>query len=116
MDTHDLDYLVQCTRLRSKRRKQRMQIEAEDKLLIKKYKEQKALWKAQRDRQWVRLEPPVQRGYIRFFVLRPDVARSKDASLLLKILDKINTKQTSHRKEEETVRKESLCSLRAAPL
>lgn len=44
MDTHDLDYLVQCTRLRSKRRKQRMQIEAEDKLLIKKYKEQKALW------------------------------------------------------------------------
>jgi hypothetical protein len=50
-----------------------------------------ALWEVHSSRGYVPLEPPIVKGYKRFFVLREDVARSKDAGFYQGILDKINT-------------------------
>lgn len=99
MDTHDLDYWVQFTRFRSKRRKRRMLIDEEDKVLIQKFMELRAIWDAMRRLDRVKLKPPIQRGYVRFFILRPDVARSKDGAFFQKILQKINSRQYSNRKD-----------------
>ena len=97
MDTLDYDYWVQFMRIKSKRQKRRLVREDRDKLLIRKHNEQKAIWAEYRNLGWVELKPPVQRGFIRFFVLRADVARTKDAPFYQKILDKINTYQWSSR-------------------
>lgn len=99
MDTHEDSYWIQCTRLRTKRHKKRMQREHADKQLIRKHKEEKAIWQAMRNLGWTELKPPVQRGFIRFFILRDDVVRTKEAPFFQKILDKINSKQLSHRRD-----------------
>ena len=99
MDTHEYNYWVQRTRLRSARHKKRMQYEDDDKALIQKHKEEKAVWFEMRNLGWTELKPPVQRGFIRFFILRSDVARTKEAPFFLKILEKINTSQWSSRKD-----------------
>jgi hypothetical protein len=99
MDTHEEFYWIQCSRLRTNRHKKRKQREDADKQLIRKYKEEQAIWLAVRQLGWTELKPPVQRGFIRFFVLRPDVAHTKEAPFYQKILDKINSKQWSHRKD-----------------
>jgi hypothetical protein len=99
MDTHDESYWVQCSRLRSKRHKKRMQREDEDKQLIRKYNEELALRSQLNNLGWTELKPPVQRGFIRYFVLREDVARTKEAAFFQGILDKINERQWSYRKD-----------------
>ncbi|SRR5260221_1517640 len=99
MDTHDESYWVQCTRLRSKRHKKRMQREDEDKKLIRKYNEELALRDQLKNLGWTELKPPVQRGFIRYFVLREDVASTKEAAFFQGILDKINKRQWSYRKD-----------------
>lgn len=99
MDTHEYDYWVQRSRLRSKRHKKRMQYEDENKALINKHKEEKTLWLEMRNLGWTELKPPVQRGFVRFFVLRSDIARTKEAPFFLKILEKLNTRQWSSRKD-----------------
>lgn len=99
MDTHELDYWVQCTRLRSARHKKRMQRKGEDKQLLQKHREELDIWAALRKLEWIDLKPPVQRGFIRYFVLRSDLSRSRDASFFKGILDKINTTHWSHRKD-----------------
>jgi hypothetical protein len=76
-----------------------MQREDEDKQLIRKRREEVALQKQIGNLGWEELKPPIQRGFIRYFVLRGDVARVKEASFFQKILDKINTRQWSHRKD-----------------
>ncbi|MBS1507007.1 MAG: hypothetical protein JSS79_10205 [Bacteroidetes bacterium] len=76
-----------------------MQRKDKDKLLIRKHKEEKGIWSEIRNLEWNELKPPVQRGFIRYFVLREDVARTKEASFFQRILDKINTRQWSYRKD-----------------
>jgi hypothetical protein len=76
-----------------------MQREDADKLLIRKHKEEIAIWSAMRNLEWTELKPPIQRGFIRSFVLREDVARTRRAPFFQKILDKINSHQWSHRKD-----------------
>jgi hypothetical protein len=99
MDTHDYDYWVQFTRLRSKRDRKKAQKEDEDKQLIRRHKEELALRNQLRSIEWTELKPPVQRGFIRFYVLRDDVARTKQAAFFRAILEKINTTQWSYRKD-----------------
>lgn len=48
---------------------------------------------------YVPLIPPVQRGWKRSFVLRPDVMQDKHAAFYQQILDKINTTEYSSRKD-----------------
>jgi len=86
-------------RLRTARHKRRMQWEDRDKQLLALNKEQDELYKQQRNLGWIELHPPVVRGWKRYFVLRDDVASSKQAAFFERILSKINTTEYSYRKD-----------------
>lgn len=95
----ETDYFIQSSRLKSSRRRKRSQKLDIDKRLIRLYKEERALSKQIWNLGYDELKPPVQRGWKRFFVLREDVARTKEANFFDKILEKINTTQYSSRKD-----------------
>jgi hypothetical protein len=76
-----------------------MQYKDFDRQLIALYKEERALYQQRRNLGWEPLIPPIQRGWKRFFVLREDVVRSRQAAFFENILAKINTKGWSHRKD-----------------
>lgn len=90
---------ILCYRLRSARQKKRAQYEDFHKQLIRLNKEDDALRIKKKNLGWEPLTPPVQKGWKRFFVLRDDVARSKQAPFFENILKKINTCDWSHRKD-----------------
>jgi len=90
---------ILCYRIRTARQKKRMQYEDFDKQLIQIHREQKSLYQQKWNLGWEPLIPPVQRGWKRFFVLREDVARSKQAEFFENILKKINTEDRSYRKD-----------------
>lgn len=89
---------ILCYRLRTARQKKRMQYEDFDKQLIQLDKKETRLYAQIRNLGWEPLHPPVQKGWIRSFVLRPDVAASKHAGFFEGILIKINTYQYDWRK------------------
>jgi hypothetical protein len=86
-------------RIRTARQKKRMQHEDLEKRLLKLDKERWQLRVQQFNRGWAPVDPPYQRGWKRFFVLRADVARSNQAEFFEGILKKINTSQWSYRKD-----------------
>lgn len=86
-------------RLRSARDKKRKQHEDIEKKLIRLYKKERALSKTIWNLGWEPLIPPVQKGWVRHFVLRHDVASSKQAEFFEGILKKINTYEYSWRKD-----------------
>ena len=86
-------------RLRTARQKKRAQREAFDKQLIGLYLEEKALRQKRWDLGWEPMIPPIQRGWKRFFVVRPDVARGRHGEFFAAILEKINTCDYFHRKD-----------------
>ncbi len=90
---------ILCYRLRTARQKKRMQYKDFDKQLIQLWKEQRGLWARKNNLGWEPLLPPVQKGWKRCFVLRDDVARSKQAEFFEAILKKINTSAWSYRKD-----------------
>ncbi|HTI08211.1 MAG TPA: hypothetical protein VL832_06630 [Puia sp.] len=86
--SHALSY-----RLRSARQKRRSQKEDFNKRLIQLAKQRNKCWQARRQLPWIPLTEPYQKGWIRFFVLREDVKRSRNAVFYQTLLDKINTFQ-----------------------
>lgn len=86
-------------RLRTARERKRCRRDDFDKRLLALRRQIEALYDQRRKLGWEPLDPPVQKGWKRFFVLRDDVARSKQADLFQQILDKINTTDWSHRKD-----------------
>jgi hypothetical protein len=90
---------ILCYRIRTERNKKRAQREDFHGRLIQLYKEESALRLRKQRLGWEPLKPPVQKGWKRVFVLRQDVARSKQAGFYTGILAKINTTQWSHRKD-----------------
>lgn len=88
-----------CYRLRTPRQRKRAVRDEFDRKLRAFDREQRELWKKEGELGWIELNPPVMRGWKRFYVLRPDVSRSKDASFFQAILDKINTVDYSSRKD-----------------
>jgi len=90
---------ILCYRLRSARQKKRMQYEDFHKQLMRLHKEEDALHEQKRNLGWEPLVPPVQKGWKRCFVLRDDVARSKQADFFQGILNKINTTDWSYKKD-----------------
>jgi hypothetical protein len=90
---------ILCYRLRTARHKKRMQYEDFDKQLMQLHKEENGLYEQRRNLGWEPLVPPVQKGWKRFFVLRDDVARSKQSEFFENILKKINTYDWSYRKD-----------------
>jgi len=90
---------ILCYRIRTARQKKRMQYEDFDKQLIQLDKYQTQLYEQHRQLGWEPLLPPVQKGWIRHFVLREDVARNKHADFFENILKKINSFHYSWRKD-----------------
>lgn len=90
---------ILCYRLRTSRQKKRMQYEDFHKYLIRLSKERKTLYKQKRELGWQPLSPAVQKGWKRFFILRDDVARSKQADFFSGILKKINNYDWSWKKD-----------------
>jgi hypothetical protein len=99
MATAEWETYVLTGRFKSERRKKREVKEGRDKKLIQKYKELRKLMAEQDKLGYTDLIPPVQRGWKRFFVLRPDVMISKESDFFLQLLEKINTTTFSHRKD-----------------
>lgn len=93
MDTNTWEYYVPCSRLKTKQRKRRLQKTDADKNLICLYKQLNKICDEIRNLGYEELVPPVQRGWKRTFVLRPDLEKSKDADFFKSLLEKINTIQ-----------------------
>lgn len=82
---------IENTPLRTRRTKIGLIKEDEEKFVRK---QNKLLWeliKIKREMPLVPLEKPYQKGFVRSFVLRDDIARGKYADFFQGILDKINT-------------------------
>lgn len=91
MDTQLLPY-----RLKSARRKKRLQKEDLDKQLLKLDRERSKLWNDPERITIIPLDEPYQRGWKRLFVLKPDVQKSDKAAFYQEILDRINQVQYHH--------------------
>jgi hypothetical protein len=78
-------------RLKSARQKKRARKGDLDKQLIQLDKLRTKLRHDKERLPWVPLAEPYQKGWKRFFVLREDIRRSKDADFYQTLLDKINT-------------------------
>ncbi|SHL19553.1 hypothetical protein [Chryseobacterium polytrichastri] len=78
-------------RLRSLRSRKRISRKDVEKQIRKKYKRSRELWETRRKIPLVPLEKPYQKGFVRFFVVRDDVKRTKDGKFFEGILMKINT-------------------------
>lgn len=79
------------SRLRSLRSRKRIIKKDVEKQIRKKYKRSNELWELRRKIPLVPLEKPYQKGFVRFFVVRDDVKRTKDGEFFEGILTKINT-------------------------
>lgn len=84
MDTALLPY-----RLKSARRKKRLQREDRDKQLLKMEREYDRLENLKRELPYVPLDEPYQRGWMRLWVLKPEVAKSENAEFYQQIVDKL---------------------------
>ena len=85
--------------LRTARQKKRMQYKGFEKKLKDLDREEGMLFKSKWQLGWIELNPPVTRGWKRYFVLRDDIARSKDAAFFQGILDKVNTTDYCSRRD-----------------
>ena len=86
-------------RLRTARQRKRAVYEDFDKYLMQLDREESILWKQKFNLGWEPLIPAVQRGWVRSFVLREDVAKGSHAQFFAGILGKINSHEYSHRKD-----------------
>lgn len=99
MATAEWETYALSGRFKNERRRKRLLKEERDKKLVRTFKELRKLKKAQCALGYADLVPPVQKGWKRFFVLRPDAAAGKDAGFFLGLLEKVNTTTYSHRKD-----------------
>lgn len=74
-----------------KRRQRKMDKALEERDLLRLWRKQLNLWKADRVCNIVQLEKPIRRGWIRFFVLRPDISRSPDGKVIKPLLPLVNS-------------------------
>lgn len=95
----EIENYIAVSRIRTKRRRIRDAREHFEKQLLQLRRQEKKLWKAWDQRGYVPLEPPVMKGYKRFFVLRDDVARGRQSEFYQELLKKVNTCEYSHRKD-----------------
>jgi hypothetical protein len=90
---------ILCYQLKTTRQKRRVVKTTAEKKLLRLHKERKQIWKQQRNLGYVDVHPPIVKGWKRFFVLREDVARCKDALFYQNILNKINKTEYCNRKD-----------------
>jgi hypothetical protein len=94
METQFSEYCLKTTR-----RKKRLQKWGRQKELRSLNIQLWDLHKKEKELGYVELEKPVEAGWVRYFVLRQDVARCKEALFYQRILDRINTKAFCNRKD-----------------
>ncbi len=90
---------ILCYKLRTARQKKRMQYKDFDKQLIQLHKKQKKLYVQKKNLGWEELNPPIQKGWVRNFIVREDIAISKYGDFFNGILKKINTYKYSWKKD-----------------
>ena len=86
-------------RLKSKRRKKRLQKLDRDRQLRRMDAELRKLYEQETELGYIELDKPIPWGWRRSYVLREDVARSNDAAFYQKILDRINSTELCRRKD-----------------
>ncbi|HEY8957845.1 hypothetical protein [Chitinophaga sp.] len=99
MDNQEIENYIAASRIRTGRRRKRDARKQYDKQLLQYKRKRQELWQAWQSRGYTELTPPVMKGYVRSFVLREDVARSRDGDFFQELLKKINTYDYSHRKD-----------------
>jgi len=102
MDTKTIQQFgseILCYKLKTSRQKKRTVRTANEKMLLRLHRERRQIWEQQRGLGYMTIDPPIVQGWKRYFVLREDVARSKNADFYQGILDKINTVQYCNRKD-----------------
>ena len=90
---------ILCYQIKSARQKKREIKTGHEKLLLRLHKEQMQIKQYQRNLGYIELNPPIVKGWKRYFVLREDVARSNDAVFYQYILNKINKVEYCNRKD-----------------
>lgn len=93
MDNYEQSFDVLQYRLKSARRKKRLQKKDFDKQLIQIVKKEKLLWKKRQELPMIPLENPYQKGWKRHFTVREDIKRSPSAGFFTTLLEKTNTVQ-----------------------
>lgn len=86
-------------KIKTARQKKRLQKEDFDKQLIHLDQLEDALYERKRTLPLIPLTEPYQRGWKRMFILREDVARSKQADFYQHLLKKINTVEYANNKQ-----------------
>jgi len=102
MDTKIIKELgseILCYKLKTARQKKRAVKTANEKNLLRLHREQRQIRQYQRGLGYVDIDPPIVKGWKRYFVLREDVARCNQAAFYQGILDKINTVVYCNRKD-----------------
>lgn len=90
---------IESYKVPSKRTKQRRIKQAKDRQLLSLRRELTVIEKQIKDLGYEDLHPPIQRGWKRYFVLRPDVALGVHAAFYQQILDKINQVCICHKRD-----------------
>ena len=85
--------------LKSERRKKRLRKWGREKKLRSEDARRLELYKRESNLGYIELEKPIESGWVRYFVLRKDVAQSKEVMFFQKILGRINTKKLCNRKD-----------------
>lgn len=93
MDNQELSFSNLPYKLKSARRKKRLQKKDFDKQLIQIIRKRELQWQQKLALPMVPLENPYQKGWKRHFVLRDDILRSPSAAFYVQLLEKINTVQ-----------------------
>ncbi|MEO7312458.1 MAG: hypothetical protein ABIX01_18800 [Chitinophagaceae bacterium] len=90
---------ILCYKLKTARQKKRDVKTAHERFLLGLHRERMQITEQQKKLGYLDLDPPIIKGWKRYFVLRDDVARSKAAPFYQKILDKINKVEYCNRKD-----------------
>ena len=98
MDNYFFEDYLMGSRFKKKRRRKQLVKKDFEKQLISIHKEQRILYKSINDLPLELLETPYQKGWVRFFVVREDVLKSKEGIFFNELLEKINTFQYSNEK------------------
>ena len=76
-----------------------------DNYLFRLYRKLKQIRFAQHNLGFEEINPPIQRGWKRTFVLNPIVKQSKESEFFQTLLDKINTERINNRKDFKKMKK-----------
>lgn len=99
MAAYDREFFALCGRYINIKRQKRQFKKERDQRVIRLHRERKSISRQMWDLGYEELNPPIQRGWKREFVLTREVELSEDAAFYQALLDKINTTDYHHRRD-----------------